>query len=221
MLDNQTLGFLEALADNNDKTWFDAHRSDYDAHFIAPARALVSALEGPLQELCPQLHAVPKVNGSMMRIHRDTRFSKDKTPYKTHLDLMFWQGTGRGRECPALYFRLEPGGAHVGGGKHGFDKTQLPRFRDAVAGDRGEELQSLLAQLQSAGYTVGGAHYKRVPRGYDAEHPRAELLKYNGVHAFTVLSPDVAFGDGAVDLLMAHYRTVHPLVDWLADVLES
>jgi uncharacterized protein (TIGR02453 family) len=87
-----TIRFLSGLSANNKAEWFNAHRADYEAHYIEPAKDFVVAVADPLAKLAPGIHAEPKVNGSIFRINRDIRFSKDKTPYKDHLDLWFWQG---------------------------------------------------------------------------------------------------------------------------------
>jgi len=211
LFDAETVTFLADLAEHNDKEWFDANRGRYDEHFVGAGRRVVAALAPVLAELSPELHAVPKVNGSMMRIHRDTRFSADKRPYKDHLDLMFWQGPGKSRQSPALMLRLTPTALHVGAGQHGFDKAQLATYREAVAGEAGEALVPLLEGLRADGYEVGGSHYKRVPRGYDAEHPRADLLRHAGLSAFWQGAPDQA----TLDSVAEHFRRLHPLVNWL------
>ena len=105
---DETLRFLSALATNNSKTWFDAHRSAYEQHLLAPAKAFVADMGEALRELAPDVHAEPRVNGSIFRINRDTRFSKDKRPYKDYLALWFWQGRRRSRECPGYYLSLRP-----------------------------------------------------------------------------------------------------------------
>lgn len=214
----ETLRFLLDLRERNDKAWFDENRARYEAHWLAPARAFVEEIAPRLHGLSPDLHADPANNGSIMRIHRDTRFSKDKRPYKDHLDFMFWQGSGRSRECPGLMMRLSPDGLYLGGGKHGFDKDQLKAYRNAVAGPAGERLQAVLTELRDDGWDVGDVAYAKVPRGFPADHPRAELLRHGGVHAFLHLEPvpDVVYGSGLDELVMARFAAVHPVVDWLA-----
>jgi uncharacterized protein (TIGR02453 family) len=90
-----TLRFLGDLAENNTKAWFDEHRADYESNWVAPAKAFVSAAGEALTDLAPRIEAQPRVNGSIFRVNRDTRFSKDKSPYKDHLDFWFWEGERR------------------------------------------------------------------------------------------------------------------------------
>ena len=117
--------FLGDLTANNSKKWFDAHRKDYEALYVEPAKAFVEAMGPALQKLSPGVRAEPRVNGSLMRINRDTRFSKDKTPYKTTLDLMFTEGEGKMRLCPGFYFRISADELGMGAGMHGFDPDRL------------------------------------------------------------------------------------------------
>src|SRR5690606_19091043 len=162
----QTLAFLKGLSANNNKAWFDAHRADYEAHYIAPAKEFVSALGPALQQLSPGLQAEPRVNGSIFRINRDVRFSKDKTPYKDHLDLWFWEGESRSFACSGLFFRLQAKQLILGAGMHRFDKPWLERYRAAVLDeDKGKALTALLKKAEKAGYAVGGDNLKKVPRG--------------------------------------------------------
>src|SRR5690242_9527174 len=93
-----TVQFLSALRKNNDKAWFDAHRADYEDCYVEPAKAFVAAIAPRLEKLDPRIQAEPKVNGSILRINRDVRFAKDKSPYKDHLDLWFWSGEEKGWE---------------------------------------------------------------------------------------------------------------------------
>jgi uncharacterized protein (TIGR02453 family) len=95
---SEAFAFLDELARNNDRAWFQSHRDAYETFVLEPARDLVEALGEELRAFAPDVNADPRVGGSIMRIARDTRFAKDKRPYKTHLDLWFWEGTGPSRE---------------------------------------------------------------------------------------------------------------------------
>jgi uncharacterized protein (TIGR02453 family) len=100
------LVFFKELAENNDKLWFDAHRGDYEHHVLGPARYFIVALGDRLKSIAPKIQADPRVNKTLFRINRDTRFRHDKTPYKTHLALWFWEGTRPRMECSGFYFHL-------------------------------------------------------------------------------------------------------------------
>src|SRR5579864_4328469 len=127
--------FLGSLREHNTREWFQDHRDQYESLMLQPAREFVLAIGERLQQLGPDIHAEPKVFGSILTINRDTRFSKDKTPYKTHLDLWFWQGDGPGsnRERPGYFFRLTPESLILGAGMHAFSADgTLERYRHAV-----------------------------------------------------------------------------------------
>lgn len=210
--------FLADLRENNDKDWFAANRERYEASLAGPAKEFVAAIAEPLLELSPTLAAEPAVNKSIFRINRDTRFSKDKTPYKDHLDMMFWDGEGRSRDCAALFVRVTSDRLYLGAGKHGFSKEELDTWREAVQTTAGEELVGILDELRAQGFDVGGEHYKSVPRGLPKDHPRAELLKYNGLHAFREAAhPAELFEAGCIDHVVDVFRPLTPLLLWVRD----
>jgi hypothetical protein len=116
----ETLAFLADLRAYNTKPWFDAHRHRYEAAYLEPAKAFVETIAPALEDLVPGIATEPRVNGSIFRIKRDTRFSKDKTPYKDHLDFWFWAGDRR-TALSGLFLRIAPDAVIVGAGAHGFD----------------------------------------------------------------------------------------------------
>ncbi len=218
----QTITFLRDLHNNNSKAWFDAHRKDYDAHWMGTARRLVTGLGDALQGMDPTIHALPKVNGSIFRINRDTRFSKDKTPYKDHMDLWFWGGAERKNSTSGFFFRLRHDSVLLGAGNHMFAKDKLSRFREAVDDEkRGASLTRTVVALRSAGYDVGGEHYKRVPKPYDGDHPRADLLRHNALHAGTEEPlPEELGSPEFIDWCMERMAPLHGLHSWLMGALE-
>jgi uncharacterized protein (TIGR02453 family) len=211
------LAFLADLARNNERAWFHAHRDEYDMYVLEPARDLVEAIGEEL----PEVHAVPKVGGSIMRIARDTRFSKNKTPYKPHVDLWFWEGDGPSRTRPGYWFRLAPKELLLGVGMHRFERDVLERYREAVVDPkRGPALAKAVAAVERAGGDVGGANYKRVPRGYDAEHERAPLLLHDGLYAGLELAvPRELHTPRFAKFCAERYKRFKPLQDWLVELL--
>ena len=120
----EPLEFLADLGHHNSKSWFDANRQRYEAAYLDPAKSFVDAIGPQLRELVPGIATEARVNGSIFRINRDTRFSKDKTPYKDHLDFWFWEGQ-RKTALSGLFLRIAPAAVTVGVGAHGFDPTRL------------------------------------------------------------------------------------------------
>ncbi|RJX32715.1 MAG: DUF2461 domain-containing protein [Desulfarculus sp.] len=213
----QTVRFFAELARYNNKTWFDEHRQVYESQVQAPSRDLVVDLGRLLGTLSRGVQADPRVNKSLFRINRDTRFSKDKTPYKEHLGLWWWEGPGGRMECPGFYFQLQPPQVMLAVGMHCFPDKLLPAFREAAADPRrGPALAKAVGQVQQAGYQVGGEHFQRVPRGYAADHPRAELLKYNGLYAWREAEiPPQFYTAELPDWCLPHYRAMLPIHKWL------
>lgn len=216
-----TITFLKGLGANNIKPWFEEHRADYDDHYIAPAKAFIDAVSAPLRSIAPDIRAEPRVNGSIFRINRDIRFSKDKTPYKDHLDLWFWEGDRKGA-ASGFFFRLTATTLILGAGNHGFDKTRLETFRQAIAqaGPR-TELARIASDLDSGGHSVGGEHYARVPRGFSADDAAAErFLRFNGLWAsLETAHPEELFSDGFADYCADRWRVMAPLHQWLTGTL--
>lgn len=212
-------GFLARLAENNAKPWFDRHRGEFEELLLAPARAAVAALGARLKTHAPGIRAEPRINGSIMRINRDTRFAKNKAPYKDYLGLWFWEGEGPSRACPGFYFGFGAKSLTIGAGMHRFGPDHLARYRPAVVDpDHGPALGRIVDAL-SAG-ELGGRHYKRVPRGFDPDHRNAALLLHNGLTAGrTEALPEALFGPGAAEYCAAAFSRYAPLHRWLVGAL--
>ena len=165
----KTVSFLCGLAAHNDREWFAAHKKEYETEVLEPAKAFVRAMGERLRRLSPQIKAEPRTDGSLFRLYRDTRFSPDKSPYKTNLGIFFWEGGGPRMDCPGYYFHLEPPNLMLGGGLYIIPRPLLERYRRAVAdAEYGPGLAAIVKKLTARpGYTLGGEHYKRVPPGYD------------------------------------------------------
>jgi uncharacterized protein (TIGR02453 family) len=205
--------FFRALARNNDKAWFAAHRDEYEAAVLAPARAFVVALGARLAKDVPGLVADPRTDRSIFRLHRDIRFSPDKSPFKTHLGLLWWEGMGDKLESSAFYFQLDGKDVYLGLGFYQFTPAALTAYRERVLDPKhGPALQRALRLMERRGYTVGGEQTQRVPRGFDPAHPRADLLKYKGLYAGLSLGlPAAVQGPELVGLVHGHFKAMLPL----------
>lgn len=213
----ESRAFLAGIAEHNDKTWFDANRPLYEAGFVAAGKAMVEALGPQLAALAPGISYAPRVNGSIMRINRDVRFSKDKRPYKSHLDLWFWHGEARNMSAPGFWFRLTKDEVMLGCGVFMFDKEELDGFRQAVIHPRsGRALLAAVAEVSAAGpYVFGEKTRKLPPRGMSTDPDRAEYLLYEGLNAGITLPVDTAYSPGFPELCLAHYRATWPIGRWL------
>jgi len=219
---HETRTFLEELGAHNRRDWFAAHRDEYERYWLAPAQAFVAAIGPLLATIAPGVHAEPRINGSIMRINRDTRFSKDKTPYKTHLDLWFWEGPERRAAVSGFFARLTPDAFAVGVGAHGFAPARLKAYRAAVVDPkRGGALLKAARRLEAAGLEIGGETYRRVPAGYTAANEEAaRFLRHSALWTVEEVHPAAVAEDGAaIDHAMAEFRRMAPLHHWLVESL--
>ena len=185
---------------------------------MAPAKLFVTAMGERLRRIAPHIVAVPKVNKSIFRINRDTRFSLDPAPYKTNLGLYFWDGVRPRMESSGFYFHLEPPDLWLGAGMYMIPDPLLGRYRKAIVDPKsGAEIRKITAGISKLdGTSIGGTHYKRVPAGFDAAHPNAALLKHKGFYAsFESKIPDAFFSARLVDYCFERYEPLAPLHRWL------
>ena len=212
--------FYAALARHNDREWFAAHKQEYLEQVVAPAQAFVVEMGARLRMIAPDVRFDPRPSGSgsIFRIYRDTRFSKDKSPYKTHLGIFFW--CGERKWGPGFYFHLEPPRLQLYVGKYVFDKEALAAWRAAIDDPRrGAALASLLAKMQRAGYELGGASYKRVPAGFAPDHPRADLLRHGSVWLCSDDAlPPVLHTRRLLDWCYRRFDGMAPLQRWLTEL---
>ena len=215
----EAISFLEGLRENNNRVWFESHKNDYERYVLEPTRSFAEDMADRLTALVGLVGG--GIKGSPFRIYRDIRFSKDKSPYKTHIGVPFG-AAGRGKvEGPGFYFHLEPPTVMLGGGMHEFTPATLAKYRDAAVDAReGEALRAVVDGVLRGGYELWGKGYKRVPRGYDPDHPNADLLLYRGLFAgLTVAIPEELFSSALLDWCEDHYRGTYPLEAWLERVV--
>ena len=199
--------FFDELAVDNSKHYWDTHRDVYLADIRSPMEALVEALE---QEFGGTVGA-----GKVFRPYRDVRFAKDKTPYKTHCGGVIEQGRGGG----AYYVEISPAGLRVGGGCFHLESDQVARFRSAIAEDiHGSVMEQSVNKLRKQGWTIHGEQLKTKPKGYQADHPRIELLKYKSLYAARTWEPgDFLHERKCLDRVRKAWRDLRPLNEWARD----
>lgn len=221
-------GFSEALVEffnhlekNNTKIWFDKHRNEYEKHVKQISRDFVVAMGEKLQEIAPRINAVPKINQSLFRINRDTRFSRDKRPYKTNLGIWFWEGRRKRMACSGFYFHYGDGRLMLGTGIYLFPRELIETYRAAVIDKKlGPQLTKAVNGILKQGYDIGVKHYKRIPRGYDTKQARADFLLHNGLTASIEKKVPRAFFSGAiVNYAYGHYKKMAPIHRWLVKAL--
>lgn len=221
-----TLRFFRGLARNNRKPWFEAHRAEYDALVVAPMRELIEEMDVRLARFAPEIIGDPK--RSMFRIYRDIRFSKDKSPYKTHAACWFYHRDGSravGREAAGggagFYFQIAPGSCFLGGGMWMPPKEALHNLRDAIADDPRAFARTVTGprvKRRFGGLSEDEA-LKRVPRGYAPDHPAARWLRQQSFTLGRELTDAQALGARLPALLEADFRLMVPLVRWINGTL--
>ena len=174
----ELFAYLRDLKRHNQREWFLENKARYDAVVKAPALQFIADFEPHLRKISPEFLAIPKaVGGSLFRIQRDIRFSKDKSPYKTHVGIRFLHRNAKNVHAPIFYLHLEPGGSFAGIGVWHPEPPTLEKIRQAIVEDpRGYKKASEGARFRKR-FEVGGDSLKRPPRGYNPEHPLIEELK--------------------------------------------
>lgn len=217
----EIIKFYRDLGKNNSKAWFEKHREEYENFVMNPAREFVRDMGGALAGISPGIIADPRVNQSIFKIHRDVRFSRDKTPLKTHLGLWFWEGERSRMECSGYYLQLEADGIMLGAGAYEFSRDVLKEYRDSVVHrEHGAALAKAAKKVRAKGYYIGGEHYKKVPHGYDPAHPNAEFLINNGMYAgYNGKIPAELFTDRFTDFCLERFRDMAPIHRWLVEMI--
>ena len=215
---HECVQFYSELAKNNSREWFGEHKADFNQYVLEPAQDFIFEMGKLLKKLSPKIIADPRLDKSIFRPYRDTRFSKDKAPYKTHLGIFFWEGNRPKMECPGYYFHLEPPTLFLAAGTHCFSKSLLEAYRDSVVDPQhGKELVKAVKRVvKNPNYAVGGKHFKKTPRGYDASPENAELLLHNGLYAMTEAEiPSEFHSDEILDYCFKRFEIVSPIHEWL------
>ena len=208
--------FLRELKANNERPWFEANKTRYRAEVRDPMLDFIQAFAEPLAEISPHFRADPRPNGgSLFRIYRDTRFSKDKTPYKTNVGAHFRHEAGKDAHAPGFYLHLEPGMCFAGCGVWHPDGATLGKIRDAVV-ERPEEWTGITASdAFCETFHLAGEALKRPPRGYDPEHPLIEDLKRKDFVAITDIPEAEAIRPDFLDRFAAMARAGGELTAFL------
>ncbi len=213
------LAFLSDLAANNEKAWFEDHKKQFVTHLLRPAQAFIIQLGEKLRTIDPDIQYDTRTNGagSLFRIYRDLRFSKDKTPYKTHLDMSFWSGETKKASPSFFAFRIEAHGGTAFAGNWRFEKPYRHQFQQRCADPvEGKKLQSVLTSLKKSNYVVEGEQYKRTPAGTAKDHPASHLLRYKGLYTLSPVIPAARMTEtDLADRVFEHCKKMAPLHLWL------
>jgi len=207
------IDFFRKLQRNNRREWFQPRKPIFEASLKQPMRELVAAVNGAMKNFAPEYVTDP--DKAIYRIYRDTRFSKDKTPYKDHIAASFSRrGTPSGG---GLYFAVSHKEVAIGGGIYMPSTETLRAIRHHIAGHH-QELRRIVAkpavrQLYMAG--LQGEQLTRVPKGFDRDHPAADLLRYKQLYLYVELAPDLATTPDLYLEVVRHCRAITPFLEYL------
>lgn len=214
----RTFAFLRGLKAENTKDWFDAHRASYEADVKTPAFAVIEALAPRMSSMDPPLKCEARVNGSLKRINRDVRFSKDKSPYNPRIHMVFWSGSHPNRS-PAMHVIVGPDGIGYGAGHFGVEPQTLEKYRAAIIEKAPrDQLLAAIEKARSVGCELGEPALKNLPKGYQTDAPWSYLLRYKVFVARTRGDKSLPSWDSEtniVDEIMTLTDACLPLISWL------
>lgn len=216
-----TLDFLSQLSTNNTRDWFNDNKPRYEQLVRTPALRFIEDIAPALQLISPRFQARPKkVGGSLMRVYRDTRFSKDKTPYKTNIGIQFRHDAGKDVHAPGYYLHIEPDNFFLGVGIWRPDSRTLGKIRDAIV----EKPDKWLAARNDAEFTnrftLSGESLKNAPRGIAKDHPLLEDLKHKDFIGICEWKKKAALSKNLLPNTIEHFERATPFMRFLCQALE-
>jgi uncharacterized protein (TIGR02453 family) len=220
MFSQDTLTFLDELAANNDRAWFEANKARYEFLVREPALDFIAAMAARLETFAPHFRADPrKMGGSLMRVYRDTRFSRNKTPYKTNIGIQFRHELGKDVHAPGFYVHIATDECFFGAGSWRPDAEVLGRIRERIAADPKAWFAARDNKKFAAHWQLAGDRLTRPPRGYAADHPAIEDLQRTDFIGLAALSAEEVTASGLVDLAAARFSAAVPLMKFLCAAL--
>lgn len=215
-----TFQFLDELAEHNQRDWFAENKLRYQSDVLAPSLDLVARLRGPLAPVAPFLLADPRRSGgSVLRIYRDTRFSADKTPYKTHVGIQLRHQAGKDIHAPSIYIQIDPQQSLVAAGCFRPAPPALSAIRQAIdlrpsTWKRARDHRPMRAQAEFWGESL-----KTAPRDYPRDHPLIEDLKRKDFLVTFDLTRDQALSDDLVAIVIERIKLSRPYMRFLCEAL--
>ncbi|OIO68904.1 MAG: TIGR02453 family protein [Zetaproteobacteria bacterium CG12_big_fil_rev_8_21_14_0_65_55_1124] len=212
----ETFTFLRALGENNSRDWLNEHKAEYEAQVRQPALAFIRAMAPELELIAPEFTAEDrKVGGSLMRVHRDVRFSKNKLPYKTNIGIQFRHRQGKDVHAPGFYLHIEAHEVFVGAGIWHPETDTLRKIRSYIDAHP-TRWQDVLEDSEFAQwFHMSGDALKRPPRGFDAGHPLIEEIKRKDFIAIAPLVPELMLEPDLPALIGGYFAVTVPLMQQL------
>ncbi len=211
-----TFTFLKDLGSNNNREWFQENKQRYERQVKEPALRFITDFAPHLKKISPHFRADPRaVGGSLFRIYRDVRFSKDKSPYKTHTGIQFRHDQGKDAHAPGFYLHIEPGQVFAGVGSWHPDSATLRLFREAIAEDPGGWKRAARGKRFRSIFELEGESLVRPPRGFDPEHPLVDDLMRKDFIGASHLPQNAVTDPGFMDEFAKMCRASAPFMKFL------
>jgi uncharacterized protein (TIGR02453 family) len=212
--------FLEELQANNERDWFNANKARYESEVRNPSLRFITDFGGPLAKISRRLLAEARpIGGSLMRVHRDTRFSKDKAPYKTNVGIHFRHDAGKDVHAPGYYLHLATDNVFLGAGMWHPDPPALAKIRDALVDDPDAWKRIIAGKAFNSSFELSGESLKRPPQGYDAAHPLIEDLKRKDFIAVRNYTRKEACAPDFINTVAADCAKAAPLMSYLTKAI--
>jgi uncharacterized protein (TIGR02453 family) len=219
--DPEFFEFMADLAANNDREWFATNKERYEAEVLEPALAFIEDFSYRLREISPNFVADPRrTGGSLFRIYRDTRFAKDKTPFKTHTGMQFRHVAGKDVHAPGFYLHLDPAESFAGGGLWRPDPSTANRVREKIAADSKGWRRATREPPFAGRLEVRGEQLKRVPPAFDRDHEFGEDLRRKGWVASASFAVETVTTPGFLDEYTRLCEDLAPLMHFLCRSLD-
>ena len=216
-----TLTFLRQLEKNNNREWFGENKSRYESEVLDPSLDFIATMQPHLHKISDHFDAIPKrMGGSLMRVYRDTRFSKDKTPYKTNIGIQFRHQLGKDVHAPGFYMHIDPKDCFVGIGLWRPDGPALLKIREAIVERRSDWRKITRAKKFRDTFELGGDTLVRPPKGFDPEDPDLIDLKRKDFVAVTNFDKSAVTSDTFVKDIAATFRASTPFMSFLCRAVD-
>lgn len=211
-----TMRFLEELASNNNREWFNANKARYEEQVLDVALRFIQSMQEPLQDIAPHFVAqATRVGGSLMRVYRDTRFSKNKLPFKTNIGIQFRHERAKDVHSPGFYLHVEPGQVFVGVGMWRPDADSLRAIRERIVAKPAEWGRVRAERNFRRHFELGGEVLTRPPRGFDKDHEHIDDIRRKSFIGVRELDRDAALGARFQQQVETSFRAAEPLMRFL------
>ncbi len=211
-----TIAFLTELRDNNNRDWFKANKARYEEQVLDVALRFIQSMQDPLEVIAPRFTAIPKrMGGSLMRVYRDTRFSKDKTPYKTNIGIQFRHEQARDVHAPGYYVHIDPDEVFLGVGMWRPASDALKGIRERISNKPQDWQRTRDNKVFAKHFELGGESLTRPPRGFDKEHPQIEDIKRKDFIAVKKMTTKDALSPKFQRNVEAAFRAADPYMRFL------